>query len=1226
VLGRIFVAIGGLLVVALFAALLAPYFIDWTDFRRDFELQASRIIGKKVVVHGEVDARILPFPSVTLNDVRVGEDGSGEALVAAESFSMETELAPFLSGEALIYNMRIDKPKVRLKLTEDGTLDWVRTGTPEIPASTVVLEKVTISGGDIEFVDEQTGRNRHVTGLDMDLSAKTLAGPWKVSGKGALDGHSGSFVFSTSLPDKGKLPLKLRLLPDSPAAVVELEGVLGLADFRPEYKGTFNIREKFRSETAAADTAADGTKSAAPRIAGAFELMNDRLRIPEYEFKMGDPADPYIVTGEATIDAGRKPEFLVTATGQQVDMSRFGGNSEGTEDTTVVPLTDRVRAFLTLAADVPIPDLPGRATIRLPALVAGDTMIRDIRLEMSPAEDGWQIAEAEAQLPGRTTLSAKGKLTLIGAQAFEGDLLLASNQPSGFAEWVTGAVPDAIRKLKSAGFEAKVNLTPELQRFENLEIAFGPANLRGRLEHEQMPDQPPALSVDLAGNAFDLDTLLALGGLMTGEATTASLADHRIAARLKVDQFRAFDLDATGFDAAFTVSNGALGDVRASIKDFYGTTLDIKGGIADVTGTPKGGANVKLTSADPSAFFRLLADRLPPHPALARLAANSTYYTNTALDLDLKLGLGDWPVEANLTGTANGSRLTARLASQTTDLVDPDGLTFDASIENPSAWILLGQAGLSTLEIDADQDGLLSLKIEQSADTDPQVALSYSSGTTTVNIDGSARLTQAGFLDGSYAVTVDSGDIAPYLMMTGIALPRLTDGLSLNATANVYATNQGVSIDSLKGSADNNNFNGVLSYPRTAPEPRFEGELTLDAVDLGWLADTVYGPIAEPLTGQLSRIAVPKNAGLPFNVDLALAASDFHLGALGDVKRFNGKLRSTPGKIELANATGQLADGNFTGRAELGNLDGHAFLRTQMKVAGASLATTFWRHEGKPVAAALSNLSFALDTTGESAVELLESATGSGTLSLSNLAIAGFDGSVFAGLLKLADGIEGELSEAVLKPGIEKAILAGTTRVEKLEIPFNIAGGRLRAANIAGENNEISFAADADIGLLGGDLEGKLTVAFKPGEEVLAGAEPSVSLDWQGPLAAPDRTIDITALNSFLSLRRFEQERRRVEIMQANIAEKQRLRREAALYRALNAERERMDQRARDNERLLRAAQEALKVQAQGEAEARKKVEAEKQKQRQDEAKPDNTQDGDGVQKLNLSPDGIINQ
>ncbi|MBX9458626.1 MAG: AsmA family protein [Rhizobium sp.] len=1218
-LGRIFVAMGGLLAVALFAALLAPYFIDWTDFRRDFEIQASRIIGKKVVVHGKVDARLLPFPSVTMNDVRVGEDGTGESIVAAESFSMETELAPFLSGQALIYNMRIDRPKVRLKLAADGSLDWVRTGTPEIPASTVILEQVTIAGGDVIFIDEQTGRNRRLTDLDIDLSAKTLAGPWRAAGKGVIDGRAGSFVLSTSVPDKGKVPLKLRLLPDNPSLVAELEGVIGLVEDRPEYAGRFNIREKFRSETVASDATADGTKSTAPRIAGTFELTNDRLRIPDYEFKMGDPADPYIVTGEATIDAGRKPEFLLTASGQQVDMSRFGASSEGTDDMAAMPLGSRLRAFLALAADIPIPDLPGRADIRLPALVAGDTTIRDIRLKVTPAGDGWQVEEAEAHLPGRTTLSAKGKLTVIGKQAFVGDLLVASSQPSGFAEWVTGGVPDAIRRLKTAGFEAKVNLTPELQRFENLEIAFGPANLRGRLEHEQSLGEPPALSVDLSGNAFDLETMLALGGLMTGEATTASLADHRIAARLKVDRFTAFGLDAGGLDAAFSVANGALGDVRATIRDFYGSSLDIKGGLADMTGTPKGGATVKLVSSDPTDFFRLLADRLPPHPALSRLADSAVYYAETELAFDLKLGLGDWPVEATLSGTSNGSRISARLASQTTDLFAPDGLTLDASIENSRAWVLLGQAGLRTLDIDADQDGLLSLKIEHAADIDPQVALDYSSGTTTVNIDGAAHLTQAGFLSGSYKLTVDSGDIAPYLMMTGISLPDLMDGLSLNATANLYASPESVNIDSLRGSADNNNFNGVLAYNRNVPEPRFEGQLTFDTVDLGWLADSVYGPVSEPLTGQLSRIDIPKNAGLPLNVDLQLAAGKFHLGALGDVKQFNGRLRTAPGKIELVDASGQLADGNFSGRAELGNLDGNAFLRTQMKVTGASLSTAFWLHDGKPVASALSNLTFALDTTGRSAVELLKGATGSGTLSLSNLSIAGLRSSSFADVLRLADGIDGELSESALRPGIESSIFDGATKVAALDIPFNIAGGRLRAANIAGQNDDIGFSADVDIGLLDGDLVAGLDMVFKPGDETLAGAEPAISLDWEGPLAAPARTMDITALNGFLSLRRFEQERRRVEIMQANIAEKQRLRREAALYRALDVERTRLEQRARDNERLLIEAQEALKAQARAEEEARRKAEADK--------KPpvDKVPDGNSIQRLDLSPD-VLNQ
>ena len=140
-LGRILVTLGGLLVVALFAALLAPVFVDWTNFRQNFEDRASQLLGKKVVVNGAVSARILPFPSVTMEDVTVGKDIDGTPLVRVARFSLDAELAPFLSGEARIFDMRIEEPKARIRLLADGTLDWLRGSQPRLPARIVVLDE-----------------------------------------------------------------------------------------------------------------------------------------------------------------------------------------------------------------------------------------------------------------------------------------------------------------------------------------------------------------------------------------------------------------------------------------------------------------------------------------------------------------------------------------------------------------------------------------------------------------------------------------------------------------------------------------------------------------------------------------------------------------------------------------------------------------------------------------------------------------------------------------------------------------------------------------------------------------------------------------------------------------------------------------------------------------------------------------------------------------------------
>src|SRR6478609_2372415 len=241
--GRFLVVLGGLIVVALFVALLAPLFIDWTDFRKNFEDQASRIIGKKVVVHGSVDARLLPFPSVTLHDVRVGQETDGSPIVQVEQFSMDAELAPFLSGEALIFDMRIVNPKVKLRLLKDGTLDWTRGSQPEIPARTVVLENVHVSGGDVQFIDDQSGRTRLVTGVNAEMSAKSLAGPWRIEGDAALDGEHGNFLISSNqLDENGVLRMRTRLQPDKHPVSVDLDGELKLVDRKPNYQGTMSAQ------------------------------------------------------------------------------------------------------------------------------------------------------------------------------------------------------------------------------------------------------------------------------------------------------------------------------------------------------------------------------------------------------------------------------------------------------------------------------------------------------------------------------------------------------------------------------------------------------------------------------------------------------------------------------------------------------------------------------------------------------------------------------------------------------------------------------------------------------------------------------------------------------------------------------------------------------------------------------------------------------------------------
>ena len=85
-------------IIALVAALIGPYFIDWNQFRPQFEAEATRVIGAPVRVGGKLDARLLPAPSLRLRSVVVG--GANDlGKVRADKLDVEFSLGSLMRGE-----------------------------------------------------------------------------------------------------------------------------------------------------------------------------------------------------------------------------------------------------------------------------------------------------------------------------------------------------------------------------------------------------------------------------------------------------------------------------------------------------------------------------------------------------------------------------------------------------------------------------------------------------------------------------------------------------------------------------------------------------------------------------------------------------------------------------------------------------------------------------------------------------------------------------------------------------------------------------------------------------------------------------------------------------------------------------------------------------------------------------------------------------------------------
>lgn len=1167
--------IAGLVVLALFAALVAPYFVDWTGFRQDFERRASLILGKRVEVHGAVSARLIPFPSVTMDDVTIGRDEDGKPLVTASRFAMDMEIAPFLSGEARIFEMRIIEPKVHIALQKDGTLDWAKTGNPSIPAKIVVLENVRVSGGEVTFEDHQTGRTRKLTGLDFTASAKSLVGPWHFEGKGLADGVAGKFTINTGIRDaKGEVRVASHITPDALPLTADLEGTLRLVDLKLRYDGTFN--------------AAYGAKKqgdpAPVRIKGAFELASDRVRLPQYQLDMGAISDPYSITGEATLDTGLQPQFLLTAEGQQVDMNAIGASGEGAKRSRsdqVVSAQERLETFLALLADIPVPPVPGKATLKLPAIVSADTSFRDVMVVAEPNGTGWKLDQASVELPGRTKVEASGLLDLSEKRSFKGTLTAASSQPSGLSAWLAGDVAPQIRSLNALGFSADVVIDDHVQQFDNLELAAGGAILKGRIER-RVPENDDAatLAIRLSGGDLDLDAMRAVASLATGKDTSAAFLSQTISADLDFRNLASQGIVASNVATAFSLKNGKLSLDRLTVGDLAGAELDLSGTASGSLSAPVLDLKGRIKSVDPRAFLLLAERNLPMHPVVSALASHAHYFADTNLAFELASGKsGSWPVISTVQGTTNGTKLALKLQGQDLGLSAGTNLDIQMNAENDNYATLMGQAGFRLLPMLDGNHGAVSVKMTRSGASPAQIVLNAQTARTGFNAKGTGDLSAAHFLEGQYKVLLDSEDIEPFLLVTGYSLPNMGNGLPLSVTATLDIKPDGFVMSSLAGKALDENVAGSLTLSRDATQ-LLSGDLSVKSLDAGWLAELVSGPLKDA-NGAFSAQAFPAPVAGPFAVDVRISAANLWLGYPAPISDFSGRLRYGAGAVALEEGAGHFAGGAAKGALSLTVGQGQAFLRGKFDVKRADLGKLSWRTaDDVPVLSGAADIALGIESSGASAAQIASQLSGSGSMTIPTLQISGFNGGALPAILSAADKLEGEINAAKVAAMVAPIVVKGQTQADGVTLPLSISNGRIMVQNARLATPDLRLALDGSVGLAEGVVRADLRAAYKADSDEVAGATPALTMHFGGTLTSPTSSIDATELANYLSLRAFERERRKADLLQARLAERQRLRREALYYKALDDAREKARIEAEKKAEADRLAEEAAKAAA----------------------------------------------
>jgi hypothetical protein len=234
---------------------------------------------------------------------------------------------------------------------------------------------------------------------------------------------------------------------------------------------------------------------------------------------------------------------------------------------------------------------------------------------------------------------------------------------------------------------------------------------------------------------------------------------------------------------------------------------------------------------------------------------------------------------------------------------------------------------------------------------------------------------------------------------------------------------------------------------------------------------------------------------------------------------------------------------------------------------------------------------------GRSLAAIASSLSGTGSFRVVDGVLRRFNPNAFDQIVSAADaGLE--LTEEKVRDTFAAHLDAGSLPFQSMEGAFSISSGVLRASNIRIDTGDLkSFAsATVDLPLLGIDSEWTLQVT----DEDEGGRSREVGVIFSGPIEAPSRSIDVNPLLGYLTVRAFEQEVERLENLQAEILERQRLGRE--LIRQ-GQERVRREREAIERENQARAAEENARKSEEEAKRAEQERQAEEARRADEEAR-----------------------
>jgi hypothetical protein len=407
-------------VITVVAALFAvPHFIDWNSYRGLFEEEAKNVIGREVQVDGDVKLYLLPTPYFSLEKVRIADTAGNlsEHFFKAESLSIKLSIAPLFRGLVEAHEIEFQRPVLRLALDSKGGWNWqsfaeALSAAGYMPAN-VALTSLRIRDGVLALHGSDGVEYARLDGLNGELSAPALPGPYRFRGEFGLVGTKREIRLATALPEAdGSVPFRLSLrLPETntsyllDARAVDLMG-------KTRIKGNLTARLPLPGRSLlGTGRAADGPEPEAGsearegfELKAAIEADAASASLADLTLTFEQSGRPQIVAGSMRAIWRKALDVDMDLSSRWMDLDRVLGTTEG------LVSVDGIAKLAAWARELLPADGRARARLKIEQANLGGEPVGPVRLRLTQSARKLDVEDLRLGLPGGSYAELKGSL------------------------------------------------------------------------------------------------------------------------------------------------------------------------------------------------------------------------------------------------------------------------------------------------------------------------------------------------------------------------------------------------------------------------------------------------------------------------------------------------------------------------------------------------------------------------------------------------------------------------------------------------------------------------------------------------------------------------------------------------------------------------------------------------------------------------------------------------